>query len=349
MATVFLNGSFISRDDARISAFDAGLQHAVGLFETMTAVRRRPPQRNPHSTPHSTPHADPDPTPDPSGGFEVIHLRPHLDRLARSARDLGLAESLRLHALEDAIAHTLRHAAADMPSTPRLRLRLTLTGGDLNLLDKARDPGSPHDSITPTLLIVAQPATRYPDELFSRGGLATIADLKLNPLNPFESHKTLNYWPRLRELQLAAAKRAAEALVFQVSNHLAGGCVSSVLLVKHGRILTPLVRGEELESHLPDDPDSPISSKGAYLPSPILPSVTRQWALDWADAELIDVEKRLLTIDDVLAADELLLANSSWGILPITRVERAVIGDGAVGPVAAALIAAWNDLTRATP
>lgn len=329
MATVFLNGSFLSRDDARVSAFDAGLQHAVGLFETMLAVRRRPASLDA----------------DPSGGFDVIHLRPHLDRLARSARELGLAESLRLGALEDAIAHTLRHASADMPSAPRLRLRLTLTGGDLNLLDKGRDPAAP---ITPTLLIVAQPATRYPDEMFQRGSPATIADLKLNPLNAFESHKTLNYWPRLRELQLAAAKRAGEALVFQVSNHLAGGCVSSALLVKNGRILTPIVRGEELESHIPEDPEAPVkAAPGAYLPSPVLPGITRQWALDWADTELIDVDKRLLTIEDVLAADELLLTNSSWGVLPITRVERAVIGTGEVGPVARALIAAWNDLTRA--
>ena len=34
---VWLNGAFVDRDAARVSAFDAGLQHGVGLFETMLA------------------------------------------------------------------------------------------------------------------------------------------------------------------------------------------------------------------------------------------------------------------------------------------------------------------------
>ena len=34
------------------------------------------------------------------------------------------------------------------------------------------------------------------------------ADSRANPLNPMEGHKTLNYWWRLRELQVAAGKGA---------------------------------------------------------------------------------------------------------------------------------------------
>src|SRR4051794_35177105 len=35
MATVFLNGRFVEPGDARVSAFDAGFQHGVGVFDTM--------------------------------------------------------------------------------------------------------------------------------------------------------------------------------------------------------------------------------------------------------------------------------------------------------------------------
>jgi len=71
----------------------------------------------------------------------------------------------------------------------------------------------------------------------------------------------------------------------------------------------------------------------------------RQWALDWATDEGIEAERRMLTIDDVLGADELMLTNSSWGVLPVARVEAEAIGEGGVGPVTRRLIAAWDLLT----
>ena len=39
MTTVWLNGSIETVDEARVSAFDAGFQHGVGLFETMSFQR----------------------------------------------------------------------------------------------------------------------------------------------------------------------------------------------------------------------------------------------------------------------------------------------------------------------
>ena len=170
----------------------------------------------------------------------------------------------------------------------------------------------------PALLIVAQPATEYPSQMFEQGVVAALADLKVNPLDPMSSHKTLNYWGRLGELQNASAKGAAEALVFQVTNHLAGGCVSNAILVKDGQIFTPVVRGEEAPGG---------------LPSPVLPGITRAEVLDCARRLGIETTSRMLTIDDVLKADELMLTNSSWGILPVVRVEAQNIADGAVGDV----------------
>ncbi len=207
----------------------------------------------------------------------------------------------------------------------------------------------------PTLLIVAQPATAYPREMFERGVGVTVADMKANPLNPFEGHKTLSYWPRLRELQVAATKGAAESLVFQVTNHLAGGCVSNVFLVKNGTLFTPWAMGENNPTSAEEQAsDAAIASatgdkagagsgmRGGALPSPVLPGVTRKWVMDWADDELVDVERRMLTIADVLDADEVLLTNSSWGVLPVVRVEREAIGDAVVGEVGRRLVAAWQ-------
>jgi branched-chain amino acid aminotransferase len=204
-------------------------------------------------------------------------------------------------------------------------------------------------------MIVAQPATAYPPEMFERGALAVLGDMRVNPLDPFQGHKTLNYWPRLRELQTAAAKRAGEALVFQVTNYLAGGCVSNAFIVKDGVLMTPIARGEETEVAEGEPGSDELGSeglnasgnaRGAVMPSPVLPGVVRRWVMDWALAQGMDVERRMLSIDDVLGADEVFLTNSSWGVLPIVAVEAERIGEGRVGEVAGRLCGAWSELAQ---
>ncbi|MDX2130843.1 MAG: aminotransferase class IV [Planctomycetota bacterium] len=336
MPTVFLDGRFVPASDACVSAFDAGFQHGVGLFETMLAVR---------------------------DGARVVHLHEHLERLRRSARTLGLSDSLRVGALAEAVRRTVDRAFQDDERSARLRVRLTITGGDLNLLSR----GETRAEHLPTLLLAAQPATDYPAEMFESGVLATLADLRVNPLDDTQGHKTLNYWGRLRELQAAAAKRAGESLVFSITNHLAGGCVSNAFVVHAGELWTPIARGEEEDvasqgdesAVAPADPDvgppdepahagaGPGAQRGAVIPSPVLPGVVRRWVMDWALAEGRTVRRRMISLDDVLRADELLLTNSSWGVLPVTRFESRPIGTGEVGELGTRLAAAWRDLIAA--
>ena len=56
---VYLNGQFVPADEATVSAFDAGLLHGAGLFETMRSYNGR-----------------------------VFRGRQHLERLWQSARGL---------------------------------------------------------------------------------------------------------------------------------------------------------------------------------------------------------------------------------------------------------------------
>lgn len=322
MPSVFLDGHFIARDDARVSAFDAGLQHGVGLFETLLAVRA-------------------------GHGARILHLQEHVERLRVSAGTLGLSESLRAGALEEAVRRAADHSADEYPAAQRLRLRLTITGGDLNMLS-----GGGQSAHSPTLLIVGQPATEYPPEMFARGTLVTLADFRPSPLDPMQGHKTLNYWGRLRELQQAAAKGAGEALVFAVTNHLVGGCVSNAFVVRDDTLYTPIARGEEEEvagGDISEDIDaapSPQQPGGPVLPSPVLPGIVRRWVLDWALGAGLATRRRMLALDDLLTADEVFLTNSSWGVLPVVRLEAENIGPGHPGPVATGLTKAWSELTN---
>jgi branched-subunit amino acid aminotransferase/4-amino-4-deoxychorismate lyase len=287
---VWINGRFVPRDEALVSVFDAGFQHAVGLFETVAARNGR-----------------------------IFRGGDHMRRLVGSAQEMTLTERLHAEPLVEAMERTVARNGLE-----QARVRITVTGGDLNPLQ-----AHGRTVVDPTIVVVAQPPTIYPEQFFGDGVAVTIADERANPLDAAAGHKTLDYWARIRALQAAAVRRAGEAIWLSVTNHLASGSVSNLLLVREGRLLTPIARGEE---------------EAGALRVPVLPGITRACLLELADAEGLEVERRMLDIDDLLGADELMLTNSSWGVLPVVRVEREEIGAGRPGPVTTRLREAYEAL-----
>ena len=288
MLQAWLNGTFVPMTEATVSAFDAGFQHGVGLFETMAARHGR-----------------------------IFRGLEHMERMRSSAKELGLADTLRPEALVDACEATLAANALQ-----HARVRVTLTGGDMNLLAR----GATEVRHDPTILIHVQPPTPYPPALFEQGIGVRIADAQLNVADPFAGHKTLWYWPRLHALQCAASAGMQEALWFDVTRALSCGCVSNVFLVKDGALVTPVARGEEPK-------DSPMRS-------PVLPGITRAAVISLAEENGIAIRRERVEIEAVLSADEVFLTNSSWHVLPVVRVEQRTIGTGKPGDVTSTLRAA---------
>jgi len=285
--TVWLNGEIVGADEARVGIFDAGLQHGVGLFETMSAV-----------------------------GGKVQRLREHLQRLERSACELKLTEQLHVGPLCEAVEFAVRESGID-----DARVRLTLTGGDLNLLQ-----GGGRRAVEPTIFIVVQAATVYPEEFFEKGVRVMIADGRLNPFDCGAGHKTVNYWSRLRALQDAAGKKWGGAIWLGVSNDVMSGSVSNLFVVKGGEIFTAIAHGEE---------------ENGAVPMPVLPGITRGCVIEYAESKGVKLTKQMLDISHVLDADEVFLTNSSWGILPVVAVEGKEVGSGEVGEVAKMMRGAW--------
>jgi len=245
----------------------------------------------------------------------VFRLAEHLDRLAASADQLGLTRDLNRNALITAVNEAL--AANDMTEA---RIRLTVTAGEVSML---RPPSEPPQ---PTVVVIATPPTQYDPKYFDDGVLVTMASPMANPFDPMAGHKTLNYWPRLRALRQSATAGASETILLNITNHLACGAISNVFIIKDDTLLTPFARGEEVE--------------GA-LPAPVLPGITRAAVIELADQVKLKVERKMLTVDDLLEADEAFLTNSSWLLLPINRVEQKLIGgEGKVGEHTKALRAA---------
>ncbi|MEO0514994.1 MAG: aminotransferase class IV [Planctomycetota bacterium] len=267
--------------EAAVSVADAGFQHAVGLFETFQVHQGRP-----------------------------FRLQQHLDRLAGSARELGLVEEFHTAPLAEAVHQTIAHN-----QLVRARMRLTLTGGTISML-QADAEGQPAVEVQRTVTVVPSEPTAYAPEYFTQGITAVIHGPAASPFDDNAGHKTLNYWSRLRSLRRAAAAGAGEAIWLNITNHLASGAVSNLILVKDGHLLTPFARGEEV-------PEA--------LRAPVLPGVTRAAVIELAHQHGIEVTRKMLTVEDLLEADEVMLTNSGWGVLPVTQVEQRKIADGKVG------------------
>ncbi len=288
---VWLNGKLVDRESASIPIHDAGFQHGIGLFETMAARHGR-----------------------------AFRAAEHVERLVGSARELLLTDRLQPGPLAEAVQMTLERNGLQSA-----RVRLTVTGGNLGA---ARPGGVPaRRLIDPTILIDAQPPTAYPEAFFERGVAVTIADGRANPHCPTAGHKTLAYWPRILALQVAATRKAGEALWLTTSDHLAGGSVSNAFLVGGGALLTPPARGED-------------------GPSAVRPGVTRAAVLELARALGIEAVARPLTLEDLEAADEVFLTNASWGVLPVVAAEGRTIGTGEVGRLTRRLREAWLELVE---
>ena len=76
----------------------------------------------------------------------------------------------------------------------------------------------------------------------------------------------------------------------------------------------------------------------------ILPGVSAAVVEELAGPLKIPFSHRPLTVDDVAAADEVLLCSTSPCVWPVTRLNGRAIADGKPGEIARRLLTAWNDL-----
>jgi branched-chain amino acid aminotransferase len=238
----------------------------------------------------------------------VFSLADHLDRLFFSAKALSIEHNYDRKFITDAVYSVLKaNKLIDA------RLRLTLTSGPMAESDEKRRA---------TLLITATKLQPYPAEYYKNGVLIVLCPYRQNPFEPIYRHKTTNYFSRMVALKLAHPKGAAEALWFTVDNRLAEGCISNVFLVRDSTLFTP-----------------PIET-------PVLAGVARKTVCQIALRNSIKFVEKDLSIDDLLAAEEVFLTNVIMQIMPVVAVEKHTVGDGKVGPMAKKLMKCFDDFVK---
>jgi len=196
---VYLNGDVMPADQAKITVFDAGLQHGVGLFEVICCYHGRP-----------------------------FRLNDHLARLEDSAKTLGLVVPAQPKQFERAIEKLL--AANELGDA---RVRITVTGGSVRVGIHLGAQSAPN------VLITAGPAAAPPAEVYADGVGVVLSDYRVSSRDPIIRHKTISYLSRLTALKRAQQARMADALWFSDEGYLVGGSVANVFVVRDDIIHTP--------------------------------------------------------------------------------------------------------------
>ena len=270
-----VEAGFVPIAEARISPLDRGFLFGDAVYEVM-----------------------------PVYGGRVFALDRHLARLARSLREVGIADP-----------YSAEHWAALIEG-----LVVRNGGGDQLVylqVSRGTDAGRDHrfpKGLAPTVFMSGAPYLPPTAESFAGGGKAfTQEDLRWGRCDI----KTTLLLPNCMARSAADAAGGVEAVLTR-GGRAVEGTTSTLYIAKDGVLITPPLTNE------------------------ILPGVTRELLLELARAAKIRVEERDIPTPELFAADEVMFSNTSCELRPITEVDGKRIGSGAPGKVWRALFEAFQ-------
>ncbi len=234
-----------------------------------------------------------------TAGGQPLELERHLARLRRSADGIGLSIPFTDAELADAIART--HAATGNAES-YVRLVITRGAGPVAL--------DPRTSEEPLLVVLVQPLVLPAPEAYTRGITAIVVGITKNAGTSIDPEiKSGNYLNNILALRQAIAAGGEDAIMCNPEGAVSEGATSNVFMVEGGRIETPNMR------------------------TGILPGITRQTVCELAASLGIPIVETNILPDRLREADEVFLTSSVRGIMPVTRLDGAVVGDGSAGPI----------------
>jgi branched-chain amino acid aminotransferase len=284
---VWLNGELCSRDQAAISVFDHGLLYGDGVFEGIRAY-----------------------------GGRIFKLETHLKRLANSAKAIRLDIPYSLDQLADACRQTLQ---ANGRMSGYLRVCVTRGPGTLGL--------HPFKCENPSVFVIADDISLYPDELYQRGmSVITAATVRNHPAALSPRIKSMNYLNNILAKIEAVDAGVLEAIMLNPQGYVAEGSGDNIGVIRElaGRttLLTPPLHAGVLEG------------------------VTLDTVMQLAEQLGLDVQRTDLTKYDLYAAEEMFLTGTAAEIMPVTQLDGRTIGGGVPGEWTKALTQRFRALVE---
>jgi branched-chain amino acid aminotransferase len=247
-----------------------------------------------------------------SYGRRVFRLGEHLDRLYNGAKEIKLEVPLKKEELAEAVLESLR---VNELNDAYIRAVVTRGVGDLGL--------DPRKCKKATVFIIAGKIVLYPQEFYENGLPIIIARThRMNPRAISPYIKSLNYMNNILGKIEAIEAGTEEALMLTAEGYVAECTGDNIFAVKDGLLMTP---PWEIGT---------------------LPGVTQKAVVELAHSRGIKVETKIMMPEELFRADECFLTGTAAEIIPVSRIDKHVIGDGRPGGMTKELIADFKGLTK---
>lgn len=280
---VYVDGEFYGKDEAKISVFDHGFLYGDGVFEGIRAYNGR-----------------------------VFRCEEHIDRLFAAAKAILMDIPMTKEEITEAMLETIRK---NQLRDGYIRLVVSRGKGDLGL--------SPTKCPKPTVVIIADNITLYPEELYEKGMSVITASQRRNMPDVLDPQiKSLNYINNI--LAKIEANRAGvpEAIMLNKNGLVAECTGDNIFIIKEDVIYTP-----------------PI-----YVGA--LDGITRKTAMKVAKELGYEVYEKEFTLFNVYNADECFLTGTAAEVIAVTEVDGRTVGNGVCGPITRNILKKFHDVAR---
>ena len=236
-------------------------------------------------------------------------LKEHLNRLHQSAEAIKIVIPFDNKWFSNEINRTLKET-----ENPESYIRIVITRG-IGELDI--DPSSCH---SPCVLIFVTSARIYPSEYYEKGVNLAIVNIKRNyKLSLDPGIKTGNYLNNVLAKIEANKLDAHDALMLNPFGQIAESTTSNIFFVKDGRLMTP------------------------SLSCGILSGITRNIIIKIAKENGFLVEEGEWPVEIIEKSDEIFLTGTIKKLMPVTRVDRIIIGDGKPGSMTRSMMYLYEE------